>query len=160
MPRYTFLWTDLRCPNCGNSISDLLWFGWGYSDAQQPVGDNEYRLGDAIRWRSCADGTTEAWANWPGAPYGMNMGDPTVLDIIVLDNWTEGNCAKCEHPTPGAAIEIRGGVIQRCWVVAPSEFNREIEYNLIEPDGSIRPMLEWSDNLVKNRLWHPVPEGC
>jgi hypothetical protein len=155
---------DLRCPHCGHQVTDLLWFGWGYSDAQQPVRDNTYKIGDTIRWRSCADGTIPAWGSWPDMQNGLNIGDPTVLDLITLDTeevgWGLTHCVKCREHLPGAAIEIRDGRIQRCWVFAPGEFDRDIEYNLIESDGVIRPMPDWSDNLGLNRLWHRVPGDC
>ena len=165
MPRYTFLETDLCCPHCNHLVTDLVWFGWGYSDAQQPTSTNTYRIGDTIRWRSCSDGTTPAWGWWDDKHNGFNMGDPSVFDLVTLDtaNVTWGSslrCPSCQADLPGIAIEIQDGIIQRCWIFSAGEYNPEIEYNLIEPDGNIRPMPDWSDNLCLNRLWHPVSDDC
>lgn len=164
MPRYTFLEHDLRCPHCDHQVTDLIWFGWGYSGAQQPYDDNSYKVGDTIRWRSCADGTTPAWAMWNDRANGCNIGDPIVFDLVTLDvasvGWALNHCPSCRTEIAGAAIEIRGGTIKRCWIFASGEFDRNIEYNRIEPDGAVYPMSEWSDNLCLNRLWHQVSDDC
>ena len=164
MPRYTFLEHDLRCPHCGHQVTDLVWFGWGFSAAQQPLDDNTYKVGDTIRWRSCADGIIPAWGIWDDRANGCNIGDPTALDLITLDvasvGWALDNCPNCQTELAGAAIEIRGGIITRCWIFASGECDRNVEYNLIKPDGNVRPMPDWSDNLCLNRLWHQVPGDC
>jgi uncharacterized protein YijF (DUF1287 family) len=53
MPNYCFLKVDLRCPNCDEVVTDLLWFQWGYSPGRLPQEEYDYCLGDPIRWRYC-----------------------------------------------------------------------------------------------------------
>ena len=156
MPRYSFLNVPLGCPNCDTELTDLMWFDWGYSDASQPVGTNAYRPGEAIRWKLAADGTVPAWTGFsdPRVPAyeGYNMGDPTIADLVVLDDFLGnpdgGNCSKCGHRYGGGAIEIRSGIIQRAWLFAPGEFAHQTDFSREEiyeigVDGTYHQRLLW-----------------
>jgi hypothetical protein len=150
MPRYTFLKTDLRCPACQSLVSDLIWFGWGYANAQQPVRENTYRIGDTIRWRRSSEGTLPAWTVFHGYQQdSCNIGDPTIQNVIVLDcasiGWAIDHCPRCCHPIAGAAIEIRQSRIQRAWIFAPGLFDRATEYYVIDLDEAVYPMPAWTE---------------
>jgi len=163
--------TDLRCHNCGHQVSDLLWFGWGYSNAQQPVaGDkaepsNTYRIGDAIRWKACSDGTSPAWTGFNNTYDGYNIGDPQVLDVIALDLFlgqqdslgNPVNCNNCHHLIGGGAIEIRAGVIRRAWVFAPGELDISVEYYTFRADGTLQPRYDWTDTHPLYNQLNPEP---
>lgn len=61
MPHYCYLETDLRCPSCATIITDYLAFQWGFSPGRLQHPDYTYHLGDAIRWKSMADGSIPPW---------------------------------------------------------------------------------------------------
>lgn len=86
MPKYAFLETPLRCPQCNTQITDLLWFHWGYCISAGPQPGSLYHIGDHIRWRVCQDGTTPAWTYFlDHLLQPANIGDPTVRNILVQE---------------------------------------------------------------------------
>lgn len=168
MPHYAHLDADLRCPACGAAVATptgLLWFQWGYCPSYQPVDGHIYRLGDAVRWRSCADGSTPAWTAFrrrlrPEPPSGgSNIGDPAVPDVVVRDltqfQWEDESqrrrCGACGGPLEGALIEIRDGAIRRAWIHRPGEVAAEADYFLPRPDGSVAPAHEWTGHRMAQR---------
>ncbi len=161
MPRYTFLETELKCPLCSYIVTDLMWFQWGYSSAQQPVGgddtepSNTYRVGDAIRWKCCSGGNFPAWTyfydNTSKYYVGFNIGDPHVLDLIVLDIFLGSRygidefCGNCHQTIAGGAIEIRNGIIQRSWIYDFGDFDNRADCHTYEADGTLKPRFDWED---------------
>jgi hypothetical protein len=120
-----------------------------------------YRVGDPIRWRYCEKGGLASWAAFKSdssEPEGMNIGDPTITELVVLDTdqfyradperrW---RCESCGWPVEGSAIEIRENYIRRAWIYERDEFDERASYHLIREDGKHVAMLEWEDHLVSS----------
>lgn len=134
-------------------------FQWGYAPGQLPREGYVYRVGDPIRWRYCEKGGLASWASFKveaSEPEGMNIGDPTIRELVVLDSSQfyradperRSPCESCGRPVEGTAIEIRGNYIRRVWIYERSEFDDRASYHLIREDGQHVPMLEWEDHLV------------
>lgn len=160
MPNYCYLQVDLRCPNCDDAVTDLVWFQWGYSPGQLPQKEHIYRLGDPIRWRYCKSGGLFSWAyfrdeNTRGEE--ANFGDPQMRDLVIRDSNSNegwGECRSCSWPLGGAAIEIRDNIIQRAWIYKPGVFDHTANIYLIRDEGRMVPMSEWRDHLM------PAVQGC
>lgn len=144
MPLIAYLATDVRCSSCGETITDLLAFQWGYCCGYRPRKEASYELGDRLRWRGCSDGSVPAWAFF-GDNEG-NVGDPSYTDIIVREYWSEDFTHSCGTAIGGMAIEIRRGEIVRAWAYPPGEIDNSSLIYRYEPDGSPSPMPGWDDH--------------
>jgi hypothetical protein len=158
MAHYAHLAIDLGCPACGSLVTDLIWFPWGFSASYSPIDEHLYRLGDAIRWKTCRDGHAPAWTyfwrevtitfkgqHFTAISEEANLGDPAVTDLIVVFPYPEDQCcAACNQQLGGTAVEIRDARIRRAWVYRSGEFSDEqVDIYLIAGDGSLIPKPEW-----------------
>lgn len=125
MPSYAHLEHNLRCPHCREVVTDMVWFQWGYSSGYAPRAGYVYHLHDPIHWKVCKDGSIMPWTYFERG--GGNLGDPSIRDLIARDTsplfQTGTVCESCNQRLEGAAVEIRGGVIQKAWVYLVGEFN-------------------------------------
>ena len=101
-------------------MSDLVWFQCGCCRAYGPWHEDVYHVGDRLRWQLCWDGRVLAWTYfWDGRhELGGNIGDPAVRPLSVKGGpefYWEGPGRRwqdiCGCPVPGAAIEIKDGII-------------------------------------------------
>jgi hypothetical protein len=136
-------------------VTDQLWFQWGYLPGALVRTSLVYDVGDVVRWRVCADGVILPWA-WFG-PTDSNAGDPAILDLIVLEanGWLENYLHACGIVVGGAAIEIRGRVLQRAWLYRPGEFDRAsdlysagTDHFQVGPDGEVIPRPDWTHHSI------------
>ena len=139
----------------------MAWFQWGYGPGQLPRKEYVYRVGDPIRWRYCEKGGLASWAAFKSdssEPEGMNIGDPTIRELVVLDTnqfYRAGpdrrcRCGSCGKPVEGTAIEILGNYIRRAWIYEHGEFDDRAGCHLIREDGQRVPMLEWEDHPISS----------
>ena len=140
----------------------MVAFQWGFCYGPDRPRDGDYRLGDTIRWKGCADKSILAWTYFVcnGRHAGGNIGDPAYRDIITrathygfLYNWWDEpdrrGCPHCHKVVEGIAIEIRNAALARVWIYSPGEFIGDADYFVIRPNGQLRPMPAWDD--------HPMP---
>ncbi len=156
MPSFAYLATEVLCPRCGALISDRVTFQWGYCPGRMQLPDSTYRLGDAIAWRHCADGSILPWTYFTDslARSGGNLGDPQFRDILTQHqenfDWEDPArprvCHVCGELLQGAVVEIRDGVIQGIRVYRPDEFSVLAVYYVIEPSGVATSMPDWNDH--------------
>jgi hypothetical protein len=158
---FAHLAIEVGCPFCAATVLDVVWFQWGFCRSYELREELVYHVGDAIRWKRRQDGALFSWVYFSadGRPAGANMGDPTIVDLIVTHPWPEvrevasgsdlGRCPSCRQPIGGTAVEIRAGLIRRAWMYAPHEFDSSVSIYLLAPDGSRFPLPEWTD--------HPMP---
>lgn len=145
MPSYAFFEGPITC-QCGDIITDVAWFQWGYCAGYAPHPDSIYRIGDSIRWRKCKDGTIKNWVYFSNG--GGNIGEPGVTDLIVLDNVSAQHietCPSCGIMLGGLFVRILGGVIRDVSVYERGQFPEEAEIYLILPDDSFVAKPEWYD---------------
>ena len=71
----------------------------------------------------------------------MNIGDPGLLDVTVVDR-TAQTCPACGAAIGGGALEIRGGVITAARLFLEDEFGDDDLVDLFQssPDGSWSPV--------------------
>lgn len=144
MPLLAYLATDVRCSSCGEIITDLVAFQWGYCCGYRPRPEASYEPGDLVRWRGCSDGSVPAWAFF-GDNIG-NVGNPSHADLIVRDYWHEDLTHSCGNEIGGVAIEVRRGVIVRGWAYPPGYLDNSSEFYRFESDGSPSPIPDWDDH--------------
>lgn len=120
MPSYAHVAVDLRCPGCDRPMTSLLSICWGYCPGYSVRDHLVYRVGDAIRWRVCRDGTIPSSAFF--GPAECNVGDPAYENLVLLDHSMIGETHDCLTRVGGAAVEVRGGVITKTWIFSPGEF--------------------------------------
>ncbi|HVG43108.1 MAG TPA: hypothetical protein VM890_00205 [Longimicrobium sp.] len=150
MPDYAYLETDLPCPHCGRRVTDLLWFQWGFCGGYAQRPESTYAPGEAIRWRRAPDGTVPTWTSFRAgeAPAGSNLGDPAIRDLVVRDTaqyWLLEPCPHCGGALDGGAVEIRGGVVVRGWLLRPGELPAGVEVFSLSSGGAPEP-LPGADN--------------
>ena len=141
MPSYAFLQTSLHCPSCAAYVHDEVWFQWGFCAGRAPRPESTYRVGDAIRWHRCGDGSVPAWTYFrlPDMPTAANMGTSDLRDLIVRDwaqSWLHEACPSCGVLLGGAAVEIRDGAILRGWLTLRGEFPGEANYFARDSNGA------------------------
>ena len=84
MPHYSYLATDLNCPACGDQVSDIVYFQWGFSPGYAPRDEYVYRVGDSIRWQKTKEGSVLPWVYFYHRDgeaitvQGANLGDPSI----------------------------------------------------------------------------------
>ena len=148
VPRFAFCNVPpLPCPQCGasdfgTSSVTALRLSWGLAVAQQPVPGFDYEVGDQIRWRSCLDGTILPWTFFRDG--SVNIGDPEIPDVVVIDDWPSQRCPACGTAIGGGAVEITGGRITAARLFLDGEFGDdglEIIPRML-PDGSMVPLPE------------------
>ena len=142
MAALAFLEAPLPCPACATVVSDQTWFRWGFCRGRGQAPESTYRLGDAIRWRTCPDGTTPAWTQFstPDGSAGANLGTPLVRDVLVRDTtqeWLYGPCPTCGVSLDGAMVEIRDGVVVGAGLLRPGTLP-PAEYHVPDPDSDWR----------------------
>lgn len=138
MPCLAFLEAPLRCPACGQVVTDEAWFAWGFCRGQGRSPDSTYVPGEAVRWRACSDGTTPSWTYFsgPDGSEGGNVGSAAVRDIAVRDAdqaWLFEPCPSCGALLDGALVEIRDGVIVSGRLLTPGQLPAG---TYLLPDGS------------------------
>lgn len=148
MPRFAFCNVPpLQCPGCGTtefgdySIRSLrVW--WGLAVAQVPIPRFDYELGDRIRWRSCLEGAIHPWTFF--RDHSLNIGDPRITDVIVLDDLPSRRCSTCGTYIGGGAVRITGGRITEARLFVDGEFGDDelVDTFVVLPDGSIEPITE------------------
>src|SRR4051812_47230518 len=109
MPALAFLEAPLRCPSCGDVVTDETWFAWGFCRGASRSAESTYTPGQPVRWRTCADGATPAWTYFsgPSGSEGANVGSPDVRDLTVRDTdqvWLYDPCPSCGAPLDGAVV--------------------------------------------------------
>lgn len=160
MPHYCYLKADLQCPRCKGKVTDEVSFQWGYSSGRYWPEDEYYRLNDQIRWRYCVEGGLFSWVSFHSALHtseGMNLGDPHLRNLVVLDTESEfgwGECGSCRQSLSGAAIEIRDNRILRAWLHEPGEFDGEADIYLVRGEEQLVPITEWREHAT------PAVQGC
>ncbi len=151
MTNYAYLRTDVRCPYCGTPVTDMLWFQWGFCPGYAPIEKYIYCVNDPIYWKTCKNNTTPAWSHFRDEE-GVNIGEPSIKDLIVKDvaqYWLRRTCEVCHQSTIGAAIEIRDGIIKSAWLLKPDELDDdETDIYIIEATGKLQPMPEWNDHPI------------
>jgi hypothetical protein len=162
MPRYTYLQVDLPCPSCGTIRTDMLWFQWGFCPGYLPRTQHIYRVGDAIIWKACKDGSIPAWTYFEQkdeaggtVDLAANIGDPSFLNLIIHDpaqeSFLQEPCPTCHGAFGGAAIELKEGIISGAWMYLLDELHSQAITSVIGPDGVVTPMPEWDDHLMDHR---------
>jgi hypothetical protein len=158
MPNYAHLAAELRCPYCDHIFSELVWFQWGFCPSSGVNQNYIYRIGDPVRWKECSDGSIVGWTYFVdkqrSIPREANIGDPTIANLVVIDaaqfllpdRDDRRLCERCHQPLEGAAIEIRNAIMQRAWIFQPGEFDRGIDYYLLNQDGGYLPKPDWVDH--------------
>ena|SRR5579875_556172 len=165
MPRFAHLGAELRCPSCDTVVTDVVWFQWGLCAGYGPEDGTLYKLGDAIRWHPCDNGSILSWAYFKDGERELsaNIGDTAIMDIVVRD-WYQfylddpakrRRCEACQSALEGAVVEIRNGVITRAWIYQPGEFDNDVDYYILQADGTRKPMPEWEDHPMGS-----VRPGC
>ncbi|MDQ3641413.1 MAG: hypothetical protein M3450_08115 [Actinomycetota bacterium] len=148
MPRFAFCNVPpLPCPGCGarqfgdHSIQSLR-VGWGLAVAQVPIPRFDYAIGDRIRWRTCLEGTIHPWTFF--RDISVNIGDPRITDVVVLDDWPARRCPTCGTHIGGGAVHITGGRITEARLFVDGEFGDDelVDTFVMRPDGSIEPLPE------------------
>jgi hypothetical protein len=127
MALYAFLLTPVQCPSCGQTVTDELWFRWGYCRGRAPAPESTYRPDDPMRWRECGSGKVPPWTQFGGEsdPGGGNMGSPDIPNLLVRDlgqSWLFEDCRQCGVRLHGGVVEIRNGRVRRGRLARPSEF--------------------------------------
>jgi len=151
---HAFLDAELRCPHCGAVFGPLVLLHWGDTATISTLPRRTYQVGDPIAWGCCRDGTIRAWAYFADGELSgrANLGDPAVTDLITRDVTQfsppphQRQCQTCGQVLGGAAVEIRGGIIQRAWIYPPGELDDTATDFLIQPDGTLQPMPEWANH--------------
>lgn len=123
-------------------------FQWGFLPGAKPREDLMYKVGDAIRWRACEDGSVVPWAAFVGST-GYNFGDPQYQDLIAREaaGWLDDYLHDCGQQVGGAAVEISRGVIRRVWVYPPGEFDNMIDHYQLD-SGLPLPRADWTNHSV------------
>lgn len=152
MPSYAYVDAHLGCPNCQYGLADLVSFQWAFLPGRLPRNEYLYRIGDALRWKECADGSIVPWAFFKGD--GINAGDPSIRDLIARDSFqlflTEP-CPKCGAALGGAAIEIRSQRIARTWLALAGEFAedvQQVDIYTFDESGNRLPRRDLSDHAL------------
>ena len=148
MPRFAFCNVpSLSCPGCGaTEFGDdrvtTLRVAWGLAVAQQPIPRFDYEIGDMIRWRSCLEGTIHPWTFFRDV--SVNIGDPQITNVVVLDDWAARRCRECGTSIGGGAVQITGGRIAGARLFVDGEFGDDemVDTLVVLPDGSIMPLPE------------------
>lgn len=158
MAASAFLEVDLYCVHCGSLLTDMVWFQWGYCRSRIPADISLYHLGDSIRWHACPDGAVLPWTQFDNGAksFGSNVGDPSVTNLVVLDQAQFGPdrpndrkvCGNCGAAIDGAAVEIRGGVVAKAWVWRAGDFDPRTTYYLLAEDGQRTPVPAWEDRAM------------
>lgn len=156
MPHFAYLEEPLICPSCKITIANMVMFQWGYSPGFGQRDEYLYHINDRIRWKVCKDGSIPAWAYFVEQDHeaGGNLGDPSVLNLIVKDSfqfvWEEPlerkKCPQCQEPVEGAVIEIRDGILKRAWIYEAGDFINDVDIYLITSDEALMPMPDWNDH--------------
>jgi hypothetical protein len=150
MASYAFVSAELKCPNCGIALTDIVWFQWGYCPGRLPRADYLYPVGDKLYWRPCADGSIRAWVFFDDG--GGNIGDPSIRDLIVRDSgqtFLMRPCTSCGEVLGDAAVEIRGGAITRAWLAGSDEFSDplgKVDVYTISDDVTRVPRRDFKDH--------------
>lgn len=147
MPNYAYLSANLKCPNCGTLITDLVWFQWGYCPGYSLRKEYVYRIGDSIIWKNCENESVPGWVYFENG--GANIGDPSVKNILVKDSaqtWLKEFCLSCKHPLGGAIIEIINGVIDNAWIYMKGEFDEDADIYIRKENNILEPKPEWDDH--------------
>ena len=154
MPSYAFVAADLRCVTCATPLTDMVWFQWGYCPGLLPRPDRVYRVGDALYWRHCDDGSIRAWSIFDGG--GLNVGDFSIPDVVARDRgqrFLTKPCSPCGARLSGGVVEILDGVISRVWLARPDEFDQpidEVDIYTISKDGARRARPDLQDHAMQD----------
>jgi len=84
MPDFAYVIQEATCPHCSQIVTPMVAFQWGFCYGPDGPRDGDYRLGDTIRWKECAERSILAWTYFVcnGRHAGGNIGDPAYRDII------------------------------------------------------------------------------
>lgn len=75
MPYYSWVKSELKCPNCGSVLDDLVWFTWAGVRSPNATLGPRYRLGDRLLWFVTNDGVAPADGYFADGQ-AANVGDP------------------------------------------------------------------------------------
>jgi hypothetical protein len=132
----------------------MVWFQWGYCPGLLPRPDRVYRVGDALYWRPCDDGSIRAWAFFDGG--GLNVGDPDLRDVVARDRgqWFLAKpCSSCGGALGGGVVEISDGVISRVWLARPDEFDEpidDVDIYTVSKEGTRVPRPDLQDHPMED----------
>jgi hypothetical protein len=136
------------CMSCGGLLTRNVRFRWGALPEQ-------YQAGDDIRWWRGSDGSVEpAFRMLEGGGERWNFGDPSCVDLVVLDEITDSGrgvqCPICMYVYDGIAVWIRGGKIESA---APQKLGHiallrgdsveAVKAIQIKPDHSLCAREDW-----------------
>ncbi|MEA2827539.1 MAG: hypothetical protein QOG43_1978 [Actinomycetota bacterium] len=119
---------------------------WGYCRGYKVRAEASYRVGDAVRWRVCADGNIHAWSFFDTGE--GNIGDPAFRDLILRDYWREASPHSCGQEFGGVAVQIRHGLVTRAWAYLPGELDNSSRFYIVDAHEVPTPMPEWDDVLM------------
>jgi hypothetical protein len=146
MPLFAHLTVDIRCPQCGSLVRDLVEFQWAYCRGYALRTETSYVIGDEVRWRTCADGSIPAWSFF--AEGAGNVGDPGFKDLVVREYWLADTPHDCGLVLGGIAVEVRDGVITKAWAYQSGDFDNSSYFYVLNRDGSTTPMPDWDDHAM------------
>ncbi len=149
MASYAYLKTDLNCPYCEKTITDMIAFQWGYCPGNWPRPEHIYQLYEKIRWKSCIDGSVPIWAYLDDTTEA-NIGDTSIKSLLVRDSshfWSNNVvCDSCKRELGGAVVKIENGTIQKAWIYKQGEIDDNVDIFVILSDEHMKPMPEWNDH--------------
>jgi hypothetical protein len=119
MAEYAWVFADLTCPECSETIADVVWFAWGGMLSQNMHAGPVYALGDRLLWFSDAQGVVHADVRLPAAS-GINFGVPK-------------RCVGCGLELQGSRVSIRNGVVSGVDVVPKGTYDDDVHAVEIDP---------------------------
>ena len=180
MPVYAFLeYHDVPCPNCGTALKCVfepepcyITFQWGYCTSRTAYGSAIYQVGDEVYWRPCRDGVVRGETSFDSG-YHFNIGDPALVDVIVLDVGTDVAhfpqwCSLCGQAIGGAALHIENNVIKSAWAFLrghltldiPAVYYTQLDGEMVDlPAATAEPWQAVSFYVKQdNGTWKPMRE--
>jgi hypothetical protein len=133
MAEYAWVFEDLTCPECGETIADVVWFAWGGMLSQNMHAGPVYALGDRLLWFSDAQGVVHADVRLPAAS-GINFGDPRLPHVDVYEvTGVPKRCVGCGLELQGSRVSIRNGVVSGVDVVPKGTYDEDVHAVEIDP---------------------------
>lgn len=153
MPNFAHLSAILSCQECGNQVTDMVWFQWGFCRSSLVVDNLIYKLGDTLKWKQSNDMEILSWTYFiskSGKLEGANIGEPTTKHLVLLDPvqgpyFRSKGCPSCNAEIGGVGISVKKNVIQNASIYKPNELTEGTSIYTIESDHLI-PVFEWDDH--------------
>jgi predicted RNA-binding Zn-ribbon protein involved in translation (DUF1610 family) len=133
MAEYAWVNTELICPECGEILTDVVWFAWGGLLSQNFHSGPVYSIGDRLLWFADAKGVVHADVRLPFAP-GVNVGDPRITNVDVYEtNGVPSKCPNCGLELAGSRVLIRDGMIRQVDAVPAGKHDENLLAVEIDP---------------------------